>query len=232
MSNCYVLTTGGFKPIDQIIDNDNSCPICFDLNLLGTSGVVDHWETIGDESTYYRLDNAATGFKMWFSDKHKLYVINEQTVHTVAGDDLYENYKAYRLSVVNRFQLTRNESRAKRDRRSIEQAAIKQRISTDYIDGPLSETVQLLFDWEHAYGSYYARDYNKMMLLQSIVAGSGYNSRVVRDNGFKVIRYESTTISIDQITSGVHFKLQYIPYDKNNNQLHLMYNVDNYTFIV
>ena len=229
MSNCYVYTAGGFKSLQDVVEN--ALPvIAVDNTLMMQSINVDNW-TLNSSNRHYCVVNNDSHFTMWFSDNHQLLVADNREIITISGKQYYNDYQTRTIVFPTRIN-SDSASKSSLDVKTLQQMAKNQILSTALLQHSRSEIAQLLFEWKQTYGAYYARNYNHMLMLQAVVTASGYMSRVVRNNGFNVVPYATTTTSIDKISSTTKCKLDYIPYDSNHNQLHLIYNVDNYTYVL
>ena len=229
MSNCYVYTTGGFKLLQDVVDN-NASVIAIDDNLSMQNTMVSTW-VLNSSKRHYCVSNNDSRFKMWFGDDHELIAIDNRDVVKLSGKQYYNDYQTRQIVFPTRLN-TNNVSKEAISVKTLQQMAKNQILSTTMLQHNQSEIAQLLFEWKQTYGAYYARNYNQMLMLQAVITASGYMSHVVRNNGFNVVPYNTTTMSVDKISSTAECKLDYIPYNSNHNQLHLIYNVDNYTYVL
>lgn len=229
MNNCYVFTSGGFKPIDKVV-NGKSKVFAVDNQLQCTQVIVEHWKRVNVTQNYC-VTNVDHKFKMWFSDLHTMLVIDQRQVEQVTGKQYYHDYQTRNWKFPTLVQFSES-NRDPVNVYQIQQMAKNQILSTELIGGSKTKLNQLLYEWQNAYGGYYARNHKQLMMLQSIVTSAGIMSYVVRNNGFKVIPYTLTTMSIDKISATSPKQFNVIPYDAQGNQLHLIYNVDNYTYVL
>ena len=230
MDNCYIFTSGGFKRLDDVVDNPSQKVFAVDNQLQCFQTTVDRWE-YNQSTANYCIVNNDHHFKMWFGNDHNLLVVQQREVVEVTGRQYYNDYQTNVWNIPTRFELAAN-TRESINVYQLQQMAKNQILSTELITSSRQKIGQLLFEWQRSYGGYYARNYNQLMMLQSVVTAAGYCSYVVRDNGFKVIPYQLTTMTVDRISSTSPTRFELIPYDKNNRQLHLIYNVENYTFVL
>lgn len=230
MDNCYIFTNGGFKQLDAVVDNPSQKVFVVNNQLQCYQTTVDHWE-YNQSSMNYCIANNDHQFKMWFGNDHKLLVIQQREVIEITGRQYYNDYQNNIWNFPTRFELAAN-TREAINVYQLQQMAKNQILSTELITSSRQKISQLLYEWQRSYGGYYARNYKQLMMLQSVVTANGYCSHVVRDNGFKIIPYQLTTMTIDRISSTASNRFEFIPFDKNNKQLHLIYNVENYTFVL
>ena len=229
MSNCYVYTTGGFKLLQDVVDNASSV-IAIDDNLSMHCTNVANW-VVNSSNRHYCVSNSDSLFKMWFGDDHQLLAINDRDIIKLSGKQYYNDYQTRQIVFPTRLNVD-NTSKTSIGVKTLQQMAKNQILSTGLLQRSQNEIAQLLFEWKQTYGAYYARNYNQMLMLQAVITANGYMSHVIRNNGFNVVPYNTTTMSIDKISSTAECKVEYIPYDSNRNQLHLIYNVDNYTYVL
>ena len=229
MDNCYIFTSGGFKPFDQVVDNLEQTVFAVNNQLECTLTKVDQWQYVPDQTTYC-ITNIDHQFKMWFNDSHQFYIIDEdRQVGTITGKQFYNDYQNRLWSIPTRFEIVEKKIGSKQfDVHKLQQMAKNQILSTEMI----GNSSQLLYEWQRCYGGYYARNYKQAIMLQAVITGNGVISRVIRDNGFKIVPYSLSLMTIDRISSTSSKQFNFIPYDHAGNQLHLIYNVENYTYLL
>jgi hypothetical protein len=235
MRTPYILTSDGSKSLyDAIHHKDSISVYAVDSELRAHPTKVSDWKHVPTSTHHYELKNRDSKFMMWFSDAHSFYVVNNNNVEIVTGAYYNEYYRTIynRLRIPVYFQLIRNSDTKPLDPSTINRMVQRQVISTSFIDGNAQDASQLIFAWNQAYGGLYARNYNSMMMLQAIVTSTGVCSHVVRDNGFRVIPHSGTTITVDSFSNASDQRIDQIPLDINRNQLHLIYNIDNFVFLL
>ena len=234
MSNLiYVFTKDGFKNIDDI--RQVKKPRVYAVNsdaLTATPTVVDHWETIYPNYVYC-FRNRDNNFRIWFTDQHNVIAFVDHTLGVYSGKQLFDYYTGgSTIGFPTRFNVNNQSTKARVDNRVVTQNAYHNRLSTSLLYGNQSDLAQFLYTWRTRYGSYYATDYNRALMLQGLVTGIGYCSYTIRSNGFKIVEYTRGEISVDQVSTTSPKVINRIPIDMNGNKLHLIYNIDQSTIIL
>lgn len=226
-----IFTINGFRPIEDVIDKSLTV-YCVDNNLHATPTKIDHWSRV-DYQSVYCVKNRDTQFTQWFTDKTYLLAIENQQVITVTGKQFYDRYGGRdQLQLPSRCVIDNKSTKSPTNYKLIEQRAYNHRLGTDLLTNNLRDVGQFLFYWHNLFGAYYAFNFKQMQMVQSLVTGTGYMSRVVRENGFKVVPYQRTSMTIDQISSTSPQQFVRFPYNNENRQLHLIYSINQYTMII
>ena len=95
MSNCYVYTTGGFKSLQDVVENTLPV-IAVDNTLMMQPTNVDNWMS-NTSNRHYCVVNNDSHFTMWFSDDHQLLVADNREITTISGKQYYNDYQTRRF---------------------------------------------------------------------------------------------------------------------------------------
>ena len=229
MSNIKVFTSTGFKDVVDVIAN-NLKVYHIDNNLNGSLVKVHHWNFAGNTINYKAINNDSR-FVMYFNNNHKIYSKINDSVVEVPVDHFVNNLNDD-SNVIGHYTISHSQTIG--DYKAIKHDVDTNRFNVNFGTVSINDCNTFLYYWKEKYQKYQAIDYKQSESLQAMVTFTGTLSVVDREDGFVVKPYNFTnqSISINKVGYDNEYRITNIPYNKRNNQLHLIYSVDQNTFVL
>ncbi len=247
MSNVRVLGRFGWVEFDKVFKKNTPVfAISHDHttnSLRAGLTVVDHFKKIKslpvmEGYSYDKSTDNGYSNKVYFTASHQLLarhamMDDNEEYACESGQFILDNFSTLDIYLKNTVSFNRTGIIDEHDSNLVERYVKNKRIGADLLNIENSNIARMVMRnlSSKTNGLFFCNDFNQMMIYEAVAISGGYSVyKIPNKMQFKILNAPEVKISI--IKSNTTVKLDKIPFEEDNCQLHLIYNFEGNVWII